>query len=356
MTRLVRFLSLPVLVAMALVLTASDPVSADPAGPTNYRTDVTEVRPPTATIEVEMIGGDSFVELSVRPGTSVEVIGYRGEPYLRFDADGAVRRNENAPTRWLNDDRYAAVDVPASAGADATPDWRTVGNGGHYAWHDHRTHWMNPADPPGVSPGDTVLEAVIPLAVDGEPVEVHVRSIRLEAPSPVPAALGLALTAFGIVAGVRRRDRVGATATILVVWALAATVVGVTAVRSVPAETGPSILLWAPALISAVAGAAHFVVRSMAPDRGLLASILLGFGGLELSAWGVIRRDALTHALIPSRVPAGVDRAVIAGSILVGVVVVLVAADQVRRDLSGLGVTADVGSDRGRGAESSTTR
>ncbi len=148
----------------------------DRARSTSYRTEVVEERPAVDTASLEIIGGDQAVHLNVVTGSEVDVIGYEGEIYLRVDADGTVRRNERSPTRWLNEDRFADVEVPETARADATPEWTVVGAGGSFIWHDHRTHWMSADPPPGARSGDTVVEGVIPLIVDGEPVDVHVES------------------------------------------------------------------------------------------------------------------------------------------------------------------------------------
>ena len=101
---------------MVLAAAFSTPVFADPAGPTDYRSEVVSVDPATADIEVEIIGGDSFVQLTAQPGTDVIVVGYRGEPYLWFRPDGTVAENRNAPTTYQNLSRYGSE---APAGVDA---------------------------------------------------------------------------------------------------------------------------------------------------------------------------------------------------------------------------------------------
>ena len=62
----------------------SGTVAADPAGPTDFRTTVESVTPPTEGIDVDVIGGDSFLQLTVAPGVDVVVLGYQQEPYLHF--------------------------------------------------------------------------------------------------------------------------------------------------------------------------------------------------------------------------------------------------------------------------------
>ncbi len=58
-------------------------------------------------------------------GEEVVILGYDGEPYLRFTADG-VFRNTRSPATYLNEDRFANVTVPASADPEAPPEWERV--------------------------------------------------------------------------------------------------------------------------------------------------------------------------------------------------------------------------------------
>ncbi|MGF1599889.1 MAG: hypothetical protein ACFCVK_23755 [Acidimicrobiales bacterium] len=334
--------------ALIAVVGWASPASADPAGPTDYRSEVTSVEPSTPEVAVRIVGGDSFVVLDVDPGTEVLVVGYRGEPYLRFEADGTVRQNERSPSRWQNDDRYGTSEVPPEATPDAIPDWVVVATDGSYAWHDHRTHWMNPGRPIGAEPGDTILEAVIPLVVDGDEVAVAVSSTLLPAPSPAPLAIGLgagvAAGGAALAAGLRRRRPGGGPAATAArpgslqlgplmvttgVVAATAAAFGWWAYRSVPAETGPSPLLWllpAVALV-VIAGAATATRRRLlAPPLGLLATAAaVAVAGMELALWSWIRRHALVRALIPSDAPATIDRVVIAAAAVLGVIAVVAA-------------------------------
>ncbi len=143
-----RVVTTSLLAGLVLAVGAA-PAAADPAGPTNYTSSVTGVDPATDAIDVEVRGGDAFVVLTAAPGTTVEVAGYDGEPFLRIGPDGTVERNEASPARWLNEARYGARDtaVPPEASSDAPPRWEPVADGGTYAWHDHRVHWMSPALP-----------------------------------------------------------------------------------------------------------------------------------------------------------------------------------------------------------------
>lgn len=188
---------------LLLALGVSSPAAADPAGPTDYLSEITAIEPATSSISVEVLGGDSFVQLEVENGTEVVVIGYRSEEYLWFQADGTVLENRNAPSTYTNDDRFGGGELPANATPDAEPDWEEVASNGRYSWHDHRAHWMQSIRPAGAQVGDQIVEGVIPLLVDGDEVDVTVISTWLPEPSPVPglggALLGFAVAASGAV-------------------------------------------------------------------------------------------------------------------------------------------------------------
>jgi hypothetical protein len=319
---------------LAVVLVVAAPASADPAGPTDYESEVTTVDPATPAIDLEIIGGDSFVQLTVTPGTEVLVIGYQGEPYLRFDADGLVHQNERSPSRWLNDDRYGQSEVPVGADPDAEPHWIQVADTGSFAWHDHRTHWMNPARPLGAEPGDVVLEAVVPMVVNGQSIAAHVQSRLLAGPSLWPAVIG-AVIAAGVGIGAARVSSAGPLLVGLAVWSLAATGITLWATLTLPGEARPGPGVWVLPLVALVVAAAVLVLASrqrwsLQPPEGgstgeLLIPGLVALAGLELVLWALIRRDAFTRALIPGDAPDGLDRFISAGAGVFGAVATAIA-------------------------------
>jgi hypothetical protein len=307
--------------ALVWMVAAARPAHADPAGPTDFQTSVVEIEPPIDGLEVEIIGGDSFVLLTVEFPAEVEVVGYRGEPYLRFLPGGVVERNDLAPTTYLNEDRYAVVDIPEEASAASEPVWRRVAEDGSYAWHDHRAHWMNEEPPPGRGPGDVILEGVVPLVVDGIDVDVTVRSVWEPTPSRVAPIAGLVIGSALTVAVFGRR-LVPTLAIAVALLAAVALVVGLIGYLSVPAETGPSPILWAgpgASLVLAVAAASSSVgggprtapLRKAAP--GLVAA-----GAVILAVWGVIRWEWLWKAILPTAAPFWFDRLVTAAAVVGG--------------------------------------
>ncbi len=253
-------LVIAVIAGLGLAGALAAPAFADPPGPTDYQSEVRSVEPETPTIEVGIIGGDSFFEMRVDPGVEAIVVGYQAEDYLWFRPDGVVLENQNSPATYLNANRYGNDGVPSNASADAEPDWKQVATGGYWTWHDHRAHWMQSARPFGLEAGDQILEAVIPIVVDGETVEVTVISTWQPEPSPLAMWLGAVAGAAAAVGAWFLRDRrvppIAATIP-LVVLALG---VGAAQYTSLPSETGPRPIWIVLPIIAAVSAAVGVVL------------------------------------------------------------------------------------------------
>lgn len=307
-----------VTMAGALTLGGARPAVADPPGPTDYQSEILSVEPDVDGIALEIIGGDSFVRLTSSLDSTVVVLGYDGEPYLRFLPDGTVERNESSPATYLNEDRFGDSDLPTWASAESAPDWIVVAAGGSYAWHDHRAHWMNRSRPPGASPGDRILEGVIPLTVDGREVDVGVGSTWIPSPSNLAAIAGLGL-GLALVMGARGRS--GSTvASVTLGVATLALATGVIAYRSVPPETGPSPIVWAvPATAVLLTMVARFPrvmgLSALSTSQAVLLPVLVA--AVEIGAWGVGRRDWMWRSVLPTDLPFWIDRVVV-GTAMVG--------------------------------------
>jgi len=315
MTRITHLLLALVLAAVALVGSAP-PALADAAGPTDYRTDIVSVEPATPAIRVTMIGGDAFLRLEQLQPVEVIVLGYQAEPYLRFDPDGTVFENRRSPAVWLNQERYGTEQqLPAFASADARPEWLEVAENGSYSWHDHRSHWMNPLQPPGAEPGDQVLEATVPLDIDGERVVITVASYLLDPPSILPAVIG-AVAAVALGAALWRTERLPRMVLGLLL-AGGTALLGVLAYRAVPAETEPSTLLWMLPAVAAASTLTVVLVRNRVATTVYLDGLAV-VAGATLAGWGFTRLDALRRALIPSDAPASLDRIGITIALLSG--------------------------------------
>ncbi len=296
------------LVVLAAGLTRPAPAAADPARPTNDRSRVVALVPPTSGIRLDVVGGDAFLRLRVDAGRSVAVPGYEGEPYLRVDPDGTVEENQRSPARWLNSSRYGpTTPPPPRADARAAPEWRSVGESGRYVWHDHRIHSMGGPAPP---------QWEIPLEVDGVAVVAQGTLTRLPAPSAWPwallaAATGIATIALLAASGAFRSVGLG----LVIAAAGAAVVVGVAEARALPGAAGGGPLVVA---LPAVALAAAATAAGLARARPLVAAPFLAGAGVALVVWAARRRAVVDHAVLLTGLPEALDRAAVAVGFGVG--------------------------------------
>lgn len=314
--------------ALLLLLATSSAALADPAGPTNYDSRVTAIEPAIDGVEVVVLGGDAYVQLTLPEGVSATVPGYEdGEAYLRFLPDGTIERNEASPTRYLNDARYGAADVavPPEASAEAPPRWEAVATGGSYAWHDHRVHWMSPEAPPQVDPAaderQRVLTWTLALTIDDQPVEVTGELDLLPAPSPLPPLAVLVLVLAGGVALALRAP--AAVPALPLVGALAAGTVGIASSLGLPPGADDDPALYAlPAVALLLLGVAA-AIRSR---PGIAPRVVAALAGLPLVVWGVLLSRSFTSAIVPTALPDTVARLLVAVVLGCGLAALVAAA------------------------------
>jgi hypothetical protein len=182
-----------------------------------FRSAVESIRPAQSGLTVRVLDSDDELQLRNETGRTIVILGYGGEPYLRFSADG-VFRNSRSPAAYLNLDRYAKVDVPEEADPKAPPRWERVASGAIWAWHDHRIHWMSPIDPPRVRANPDrpqhVFDWLVPARIEGRRLAISgtldyapPEDERSLLPLVIGAAVGVGATAVAIFFLVRRRGR-----------------------------------------------------------------------------------------------------------------------------------------------------
>jgi hypothetical protein len=203
-----------VVVASALIALVAAPAASAHQGNPNYRSVINGVTPKVSGVRLEVLNLDDRLELQNTSGQTVVIQGYDGEPYARVLADGTVQVNRRSPAFYLNDDRFGAVKVPASAQPKATPQWQIVDRAGRFQWHDHRIHWMSKVPPKQVtdtSKRTKVFDWSVPVRVGDTPGAVK-GSLFWQptagggAPVAAIAALAaLAVAGLGAVLVVRRR-------------------------------------------------------------------------------------------------------------------------------------------------------
>ena len=225
------------------------PVFADPAGPDRLpdRGRVDRARL-ADDIDVQILGGDAFVELTADPGTDVVVVGYSGEPYLWFRPDGAVLENQNSPATADEHEprRQRCRPAHTPTDADAEPDWKQIASDHRWAWHDHRAHWMQ-TDPAG----RRVAGRSDPRRRD--PARGR-RQRRSRSPSPAGGSrrrrrcrCGSGALLGGLCRrrrGRLRRRRRSPDHAVAVPPAVLALVAGLWQYLSLPAATGPAGMVW----------------------------------------------------------------------------------------------------------------
>ena len=309
------------LVVLVLLLPAQL-ASADPARPTHYRSTVTDLvdgsGAPVAGVRADVVGGDTYLVLSVTAVEQVEVPGYEGEPYLRFDADGRVEVNIRSPARWLNDARFGALDVevPSTADPEAPPEWETVATAGRYAWHDHRIHFMSPTLPDDVDPTAGTAQEVftweVPLVVDGGHARIEGTLVWLPGP-PAALPIGLAVLTLAAAVALGLRGRGARSAGVLGVG-LAALAAGVVATVSSPpgGEAEPALIVL-PAVALGV-GLVDRLRPGGTPARGWLADAAT----LPLLAWGLWSVAVWWRPIAPTPLPIWVARGLVAAALAVG--------------------------------------
>lgn len=308
------------LAAVGLVLGAG-PAAADAAKPGDFTSEVTSVEPDPGGFTVETAGGDSFLALTVDEGTEVVVLGYEGEPYLRFSADGTVEQNLNSPATYINNDRYGANDLaPARLqGVDVTalePEWEEVASDGSFAWHDHRTHEMRPDAP--VARGESYgWSAPVVLEVDGTTVEVNGEITYVDDVSPLLWFALALVVGLGLVLLAGRLPEVAPPALVALVSALAAAVAWL-GYAGLPSASEPSFVPVVVGLIALVLG-----VVAVAVERVRTVGLLSG--GVFLATWAVFRIGVLSNPVLPTTVPFALDRLTTALALGVGVGAVVVA-------------------------------
>jgi hypothetical protein len=190
-------------------------------GNPNYRSEIRALVPAIPGIDVEVLNYDDRLLLKNKSGETVLVRGYEREPYIRITSGGAVQVNKRSPSFYLNEDRFAQVEVPADADGRAAPRWDTVSKTGRYEWHDHRIHWMSKEKPPQVTDEDKpakVLDWKVPIQVGKQNARLTGTLSWEPSDSSAPVAAYIALGAVAAASGllilasrrIRRRRSVAA--------------------------------------------------------------------------------------------------------------------------------------------------
>ncbi len=309
------------IVATVLVgIFGAGPAVADPARPTDVRSTVLAVAPPGAPLTAAVVGGDSFLEMTVVPGHEVVVSGYENEPFLWVKADGTVEENTQSPAHYLNRDRYATTKVPDTVKAKNPPQWVPVGSGHRALWHDHRIHFMG-----RTGQLQDVQPWSVPLTIDGTAGHIDGTQIPMRAPSALPWFL--AIGAVGLLPIVAGRGRTWLIAlAILAASVPAALIANALAFHTPAAATRDRVDL---ALVALAAGTS--LLALLATHWRAVAGSFLAGSGLAILLWSVRRVNVLSRAILVTDLADWVDRLAVSASIGAGLAGLAIGAWAVSR-------------------------
>ena len=155
-----------VLAILTALTHAGDASAHRGSASTGYVSTVSALVPQVLGVDVRVLGGDDRLRISNYSGKTIVVLGYEGEPYLRFDGRG-VWANTRSPAAHLNRFRLPRPLEPGVADASAPPRWREVATGVTYEWHDHRIHWTAAEPPEGVQAHPDRIQRIFSWRVPG---------------------------------------------------------------------------------------------------------------------------------------------------------------------------------------------
>jgi hypothetical protein len=318
------------LVALALascsLVLAALPAAAHGVGgdASNYHSEVDGGVEPG--LRWRVLGNDALLELRNESGAEVIVLGYEGEPYLRFDGDG-VSENRRSPAAYLNVERFATVEVPDDADAAAPPRWQRVADGATYRWHDHRIHWMS-SSPPAAIRGDLGQRHLIERwkiahRVDGRPATLEGTLRWTPSDSWWPWYLGVgAVTGVIVLLGLRSKPRARRwpalahpVAALVLVATVGAVVHSVDDVISVPGSNGDVAELVGAGLL-ALLGALTAWRGSRGDQVGFASLALAGVALAYLQ--GISDSTMFSLPELISGLPTFVTRLIVAASMAAG--------------------------------------
>jgi hypothetical protein len=259
------------------------------------------------------------LRLTVEAGRRVLVLGYEGEPFLRFDRAGVEANVDSATAHGLR--------LATSRNGQFMDRWQPLTRAHSYAWADARV-WV----PASALHGEKAVDWSVPVLVDGQPAKIRGRLTRVAKPPLWPWIL-VGIVPLGTAAAVtRRRRRLWAGATGL------AAVAGATTLANLGgfATGGLSISADRWALLAVEAALTVVAIGVLGRPRARLIAVaaLAAFAVLQALSESAVFR----HGFVVSGLPAEIVRAAAALALGAGLgaagLVFLVPTPESRPNLS----------------------
>ena len=267
--------------------------------------------------------GDRKLWLRVPSSSTLIVLGFQREPYIRFDSAG-VELNLRSPTTYLNQPRLQYASRATSV--SARPDWKRVTGAHAYSWHENRLHALERLVHGGKA--RAVGRWSVPVQLGGK-VSVITGTLSY-VPAPRrwvwPVAV-IAAAALALAVAVRRR---GTAKVVLAVVALAAALVARLGRELYGRPDVPTVSLAVAALSCLLAvGLLGGLLAARGERRQLVVLVIGGFALYQ----GLTLFSVLTRGVVLAALPATVERAAVATALSCAVAtlaVVLFAGAAVR--------------------------
>jgi hypothetical protein len=305
------------LAALASAPQASAHLRSDTAA-VDYRATISSPGlQPSPPFVARVYQSDLALDLIVREGHAVVVLGYLGEPLLRID-DRGVAVNAASPTA------AAAGLVKGGRRAGSAVSWRPGSKRRAAVWHDPRLRGL----PPGVSHGAWS----VPLLVDGHRDRLHGQLRRLPRPAGWPwLALAGASAALTAVLALAPRQATRTAALVLaVVAAIASTATAAGFALDTYASPGTWIL-GADGLVFVAIGLAVLVAGP--PHLHVVAAGGLGLIALAL---GLSKGQVFLHPIVLSALPGWLARLAVAVAACSGLAAAILSGVSYAREHAGV--------------------
>ena len=284
---------------------------------TDFEARVVGLRPATPGISARTRDGDLMLELRVAPRRVVIVLGYLGEPFLRFSPTG-IEANLASPTAGSTG-VVAIADAASSSGVK----WHQVRDGHVLAWHDNRLRPAPAVSRRALEPRE-VARWSIPLVVDGRATTLTGSEWYSSGPSPWPWAVsGLALVAVAALGG-RRLSRSARRA---FAYALLAMAVGALLASWAGIILAGRTTMAAMSLAGAFAlVSTAFLLLVIAAAKGSTRLVVIALIGGFAAAFASPEVAIFGHGFVLSALPAEAARVSVVAAVAGGAAVVALCA------------------------------